>query len=157
MDGLIFFQISNILFRFLKLFKEVSENIFWHKINQEIFSFFCIFSGNFVYSNIVCIFYFFESSDGRIGCIFVGFRIYPRWTYWAHICGFRIYPRWTYWAHICGFRIYPRWTYWAHIEPIGIRGEKKGLGLNSSVFCMNLCAVYEPLRCLGFGFVFWSP
>ena len=39
-------------------------------------------------------------------------------------------------------------------EPIGIRGEKKGLGLNSSVFCMNLCAVYEPLRCLVFGLCF---
>ena len=72
----------------MKLFKEVSENIFWHKINWGIFSFFCIFSGNFVYSNIVCIFYFFESSemavlgaslldsesirDGRIGRIFDG-------------------------------------------------------------------------------------
>ena len=39
-------------------------------------------------------------------------------------------------------------------EPIGIRGEKKGLGLNSSVFCTNLCAVYEPLRCLVFGLCF---
>ena len=92
---------SNILFRFLKLFKEVFRRFFLETFS--VFSFFSVLKGTskirvFKYGFH---FLFFESSemdvlgaslmdseaigDGRVGRIFDVFRYDLRWTCWAHL------------------------------------------------------------------------